>query len=205
MHTYPDQDSTQNGTELPNRIFLTGVPGSRWSGIAQTLESLNGFNTSDRTSAREFSHSGFTGHKGAYFGKGMEYEPYLDPRYIDNAWSGTTGTKLVKSHDWAYKLQTIREVFPNDWIMLVYRPDMSSYAWWHEAGGFNIKYPNYVAYKDSATMIGKIAEQNACILQFAHKHDLTWNYFTPGWIKQNFGQTIEVKKTWPDILVTLLK
>jgi hypothetical protein len=74
MHTYPDRDYTQNGTGLPNRIFLTGVPGSRWSGIAQTLESLNGFNTGDRTPAREFSHSGFTGHKGAYFGKGMEYE-----------------------------------------------------------------------------------------------------------------------------------
>jgi hypothetical protein len=205
MHTYPDQDSTQNGTDLPNRIFLTGVPGSRWSGIAQTLESLNGFNTSDRTPTREFNHSGFTGHKGAYFGKGMEYESYLDPRYIDNAWSDVNGTKLVKSHDWAYKLQTIRDVFPNDWIMLVYRPDMASYAWWHEAGGFNIKYPNYVAYKDSATMLGKIAEQNASILQFAHKHDLTWNYFTSSWIEQNFKQTIEVTQKWSDILVTLLK
>jgi hypothetical protein len=190
---------------LPTRVFLTGAPGSRWSSIAQTVESLNGFNTSDRTSAREFNHSGFTGHKGAYFGKGMEYESYLDPRYIDNAWLDNAGTKVVKSHDWAYKLQTIREVFPDDWIMLVYRPDMSSYAWWHEAGGFNIKYPNYTAYKDSATMLGKIAEQNANILKFAHTHDLTWSYFTPRWIEQNFKQTIEVKHTWSDILVTLLK
>jgi len=190
---------------LPNRLFFTGVPGSRWSGIAQTLESLEGFNTSDRTPAREFSHSGFTGHKGAYFGEGMEYESYLDPRYIDNAWLDNAGTKLVKSHDWAYKLQTVREVFPDDWIMLVYRPDMASYAWWHEAGGFNIKYPNYAAYKDSATMLGKIAEQNASILKFAHRHDLTWSYFTPRWIEQNFKQTIEVKHKWSDILVTLLK
>jgi hypothetical protein len=190
---------------LPNRLFFTGVPGSRWSGIAQTLESLEGFNTSDRTPSREFSHSGFTGHKGAYFGEGMEYESYLDPRYIDNAWLDNAGTKLVKSHDWAYKLQTIRDVFPGDWIMLVYRPDMASYAWWHEAGGFNIKYPNYDAYKDSATMLGKIAEQNANILKFAHTHDLTWSYFTPRWIEQNFKQTIEVKQTWSDILVTLLK
>jgi hypothetical protein len=190
---------------LPNRLFFTGVPGSRWSGIAQTLESLEGFNTGDRTPAREFSHSGFTGHKGAYFGEGMEYESYLDPRYIDNAWLDNAGTKLVKSHDWAYKLQTIRDVFPDDWIMLVYRPDMASYAWWHEAGGFNIKYPNYAAYKDSATMLGKIAEQNASILKFAHRHDLTWSYFTPRWIEQNFKQTIEVKHKWSDILVTLLK
>lgn len=195
----------QNGIELPNRIFLTGVPGSRWSGIAQTLEDLTGFNTSDRTSDREYSHNQYSGHKGAYFGKDMEFESYLDPRYIDNAWLEGNGTKLVKSHDWANKLQTIHEVFPADWIMLVYRPDMASYAWWHEAGGFNIKYPNYTAYKDSTTMLGEIAKQNNNILQFASKHDLTWSYFTSQWIKQNFGQTAEIKQTWPDILVTLLK
>jgi hypothetical protein len=190
---------------LPNRIFFTGVPGSRWSGIAQTLESLKGFNTSDRTPTREYTHSHYGGHKGAYFGQGMEYESYLDPRYIDTAWLDNTGTKLVKSHDWADKLQTIHEVFPTDWIMLVYRPDMASYAWWHQAGGFNIDYPNYAAYKNSETMLGKIAEQNANILKFAHTHDLTWNYFTLRWIEQNFGQTTEINKTWPDILVTLLK
>jgi hypothetical protein len=190
---------------LPNKIFLTGVPGSRWSGIAQTLESLNGFNISDRTPTREFSHNGFTGHKGAYFGEGMEFGPYLNPEYIDSAWSVESGCKIVKSHDWAYKLQAIRKVFPDDWIMLVYRPDIVSYTWWHEAGGFNIKYPNYAAYKNSATMLGKIAEQNECILKFASEHNLTWNYFTSKWIEQNFKQNVEVKQSWPDILVTLLK
>jgi hypothetical protein len=194
-----------NGTELPNRIFLTGVPGSRWSGIAQVLENLEGFNTSDRSIERTYNHNQYSGHKGAYFGKEMEYEPYLDTRYIDNAWADANGTRLVKSHDWSSKLQTIREVFPTDWIMLVYRPDMASYAWWHEAGGFNIKYPSYTAYKDSATMLGEIAKQNNNILQFASNHDLTWNYFTPRWINENFGQTTEIKQTWPDVLVTLLK
>lgn len=205
MNTQLDLDSMQNGIELPNRIFLTGVPGSRWSGIAQTLESLNGFNTSDRTPQREFTHSGFTGHKGAYFGRGMEFESYLDPRYIDNAWSDQSGCKLVKSHDWSVKLQTLREVFPNDWIMLVYRPDMASYAWWHQAGGFNIEYPNYSKYENSTRMMSMIAEQNACILKFAQEQDLTWNYFTSKWVEQNFKQNIEVKQTWSDILVTLLK
>lgn len=190
---------------LPNRLFFTGVPGSRWSGIAQTLEQLNGFNTSDRTPEREFGHNGFSGHKGAYFGQGMEFESYLSPDYIDNAWTDNTGTRLVKSHDWAYKLQTIREVFPEDWIMLVYRPDMVSYAWWHEAGGFNIKYPSYDAYENSTKMLGMIAEQNANILKFAHTHDLTWNYFTPKWVEENFNQKIDLAKTHSDILVALLK
>jgi hypothetical protein len=176
------------------------------SGIAQLIEdNVPGFNISDRSDEKEYSHNLFSGHKGTYFGKGMTYEPCLSADYIDSVWPESAGCKLVKSHDWAYQLDSIRIMFPNDWIMLVYRPDMSSYAWWHEAGGFNIKYPSYVAYKDSATMLGKIAEQNACILQFAHKHDLTWNYFTSSWIEQNFKQTIEVTQKWSDILVTLLK
>jgi hypothetical protein len=192
-------------TMLPNRIFFTGVPGSRWSGIAQTLEQLDGFNTSDRTPEREYTHNQYSGHRGAYFGNGMELEAYLDERYIDYAWTKPGGTRIVKSHDWAYKLDLVRQRFPTDWIMLVYRPDMASYAWWHEAGGFNIKYPSYVTYNDSATMLGEIARQNSNILQFASEHDLTWNYFTPKWVEQHFGQTIEVNKKWSDILVTLLK
>lgn len=191
--------------KLPNRIFLTGVPGSRWSGIAQTLEQLDGFNTSDRTPEREYKHNQFGGHCGAYFGSGMELHPYLSPSYIDRAWTVEGGTRIVKSHDWSYNLDKIKEVFPKDWIMLVYRPDMASYAWWHEAGGFNIKYPSYKSYQDSATMLGEIAKQNSCILKFSQEQDLTWNYFTPKWIQKNFGQTMEIKQTWPDILVTLLK
>jgi hypothetical protein len=191
--------------KLPNRIFLTGVPGSRWSGIAQTLEKLEGFNTSDRTPEREYNHNQYSGHRGAYFGEGMELHPYLSPSYIDKAWTEEGGTRIVKSHDWAYSLDKIKSVFPKDWIMLVYRPDMVSYAWWHEAGGFNIKYPSYKHYQDSATMLGEIAKQNASILKFAQEYDLTWNYFTPKWINKNFGQPTEIKQTWPDILVTLLK
>lgn len=205
MSIQQDPDFTQNGIELPNRIFFTGVAGSRWSGIAQTLEQLDGFNTSDRTPEREFTHTGFTGHKGAYFGHGMEFAPWPDSEYVDSAWTNPGGTRIVKSHDWAYLLDEIKQKFPKDWIMLVYRPDMASYAWWFEAGGFNIKYPNYSHYKDPATMLGEIAKQNAAILEFGQRHNLTWNYFTPDWIEKNFGQQTEVKKTWSDILVTLLK
>jgi hypothetical protein len=89
--------------------------------------------------------------------------------------------------------------------MLVYRPDMPSYTWWHEAGGFNIKYPDYKWYNNSTGMMSEIATQNKKMLEFAHEQDLTWNYFTPRWIEQNFGQHIEVKQTWSDILVTLLR
>jgi hypothetical protein len=129
----------------------------------------------------------------------------LDAEYIDQAWSKLDGIRLIKSHDWAYILDDVKTFFPDDWIMLIYRPDITSYAWWHEAGGFNIKYPDYTCYKNSTNMLGEISNQNSHILEFAYKHNLTWNYFTTSWIEYNFNQTIEIKNKWSDVLVTLLK
>ena len=190
--------------KLPNRIFFTGVPGSRWSGIAQTLETMSGMNISDRTAEREYDHHSYTGHKGAYFGPEMEFEPILDSNYIDSAWSNPHGCKLVKSHEWAYDLNQIKTKFPNDWIIMVYRPDMISYAWWHEAGGFQIKYPNYTSYQNSAIMMSEIMKQNSEILNFGMLNECKWEYFTSSWIKNNFNQEIVINETFPDILITLI-
>ena len=194
---------------LPKRIFFTGVPGSKWSAIAQTIETISGMNTSDRTSEREYNHHLYSGHKGAYFGEGMELEPMLilTPDRIDGAWSEDAGCKLVKSHDWAHvdRLDFIKDFYPDDWIMMVYRPDQASFAWWHEAGGFQIKYPNYQAYIDSPTMLTKIMQQNNAILEFGQRNDCKWEYFTAKWVLENFGVDIEVDNNWSDILVTIIK
>ena len=190
---------------LPNRIFLTGVPGSRWSGIAQILESIPGFNTSDRTAERTYSHHSYTGHQGAYFGAGMELEAKLVDSYIDSAWTEPGGTRIVKSHDWAYVLPEVAHYFPTDWIMLVYRPDMTSYAWWHEVGGFQIQYPCYDAYRDSTGMLAAITRQNQCILEYAHSRNATWHHFTPDWVESAFGHRVEIARTFPDILVSIIK
>ena len=181
------------------------MPGSRWSGVAQVLESMSGMNTSDRTPERNYTHHTYTGHVGAYFGRSMEFEALADNDYVDQAWTEPSGCKLVKSHDWAYKLDYIKEHCTDAWIMLVYRPDMTSYAWWHEAGGFNIKYPNYSHYKDSNTMLTEIIRQNAAILEYGCINNCKWEYFTSSWISENFGIEIDVAKVWPDILVTLIK
>ena len=191
--------------KLPNKIFFTGVPGSRWSSIAQTLEQLDGINTSDHSDTRQYASGKFSGHKGVYFGQDMEFGPVLDEWYLDKAWAQPDGCKIVKSHEWAYQLDDVAKSFPSDWIMLVYRPDASSYSWWHEAGGFNIDYPSYAWYKNHARMLGEITIQNDEILKFAHAHDLTWNYFTSKWVEDNFGQKIEVVRNDYDILVTILK
>ena len=193
---------------LPNRIFFTGVPGSRWSGVAQTLETIPGFNTSDRTPARTYAHHTYTGHQGAYFGYEMEFEPHVlwtGPEYIDQAWTEPGGTRLVKSHNWTDRFDDIEKRYPDDWIMLVYRPDMASYAWWHEAGGFQIQYPNYSWYKDSAEMLREITKQNKRILEYACKNNATWSYFTPEWVEKEFGHRVETAQTFPDVLVTVIK
>jgi hypothetical protein len=195
---------------LPNRIFFTGVPGSRWSGIAQVLEDLPGFNKTDRTPDREYAHSTYSGHKGAYFGRGMEFPADLDLTMIDNAWvSPEEGTQIVKSHDWAYKLDEIHARYrSNNWIMLVYRPDLSSQAWWHEAGGFNIKYPNYSIYKNSTNMLVEIMQQNRAILKFGCDMRVKWEYFDRVWISENFGidyNIVPEVTVWDDILVAMVR
>jgi hypothetical protein len=193
---------------LPERIFFTGVPGSRWSGIAQILETIPGFNTSDRTPERTYTHHSYTGHLGAYFGWGMEFEPvikWVGENYIDQAWKDPGGCRLVKSHQWPDKFDEIEKFYPDDWIMLVYRPDMSSFAWWHEAGGFQIKYPSYEWYKDEADMLHEISRTNKLILEYACKKQANWNYFTPKWVVENFGTAIQIPKIHSDILVTLIK
>lgn len=191
--------------KLPDRLFFTGVPGSRWSGIAQVLETVPGFNHTDRTSARKYQHAQFGGHSGAYFGTGMELAAVLDQTHVDSAHAQHWGTRIIKSHEWALKLPEIQTKFPDDWIMLVYRPDLVSYAWWHQAGGFNIKYPNYDAYHNSETMLGEISKQNRAMMEFAARSDAVWRYFTADWCEQTFGHRPVISKSWSDVLVTVIR
>jgi len=197
---------------LPNRLFFTGVPGSHWSGIAQDIEQVSGVNTSDHNDSRKYEPGTYTGHQGAYFGRGMEFtaeierlpKDYLD-QHLCSPWEHCEGMKILKSHEWAYRLDYIKSEFPKDWIMLVYRPDLASYAWWHEAGGFNIKYPSYAAYKNSENMMGEIIKQNKAMLEFAYKHEAEWSHFTNRWLADNFGGSVKVKTNFPDILVTVIR
>ena len=194
---------------MPERIFFTGAPGSKWSGICQDLESIPNINRSDRSNSREYNHPAYQGHRGAYFGfkwRDLDWEARLDKDYIDSAWSEKTGTKIVKCHDWCYMLDDIKKIFPNDWILLVYRPEHDCYAWWFEVGGFNIAYPNYQSYKSNANMMASIIEQNAMMLEWTNKHNYSWHPYTKKWVEDNFGHQIEFNESlYSHNLVCLVK
>ena len=129
------------------------------------------FDTSDRCPAREYTHNEFTGHKGVYFGTGMEFEADLD--IIDQPFSGT-GTRLYKSHEWAYQLDEIKARFPDAWIVMVYASNNICFEWWKQAGGFDIPYPNYDWYHSDIVMKARIREQNDAMLRFGVQNNLSW-------------------------------
>jgi hypothetical protein len=143
----------------------------------------------------------------------MEFDPiisWVGREHIDQAWVEPGGCRLVKSHQWPDKFDEIERHYPDDWIMLVYRPDMTSFAWWHEAGGFQIKYPSYKWYQDEADMLHEISRNNKLMLAYAYQKRATWNYFTSEWVKENFNADIEVPVSsgialHNDILVTIIK
>jgi len=190
-----------------DKIFMIAAPGSRWSGIAQNIEdNIPGFNISDRNTSRTYSHHNFSGHKGVYFGTGWENGIELDEQNFNKGYSNLNGIRILKSHEWAYHLDEIKNKFPDSWIFLVYRPDLSCYSWWHEAGGFSIKYPDYIPYyKNSMNMLNEIIKQNNSILEFSQKNNLTWSHISGSWIEDNFGKYVEPTVQLPDTLVTLLK
>jgi len=163
---------------IPKKIFLTGVPGSRWSGVAQEIEEFVDADCSDRTPEREYSHKKFSGHKGAYFGTGMEFPAVFSETVLDAPYTQQHGVtnqcRVHKSHEWAYVLDNLSEEFPKDWIVLIYRNSENSFNWWKEAGGWDIEYPDYSWYVNDSIMMKKIQEQNQLILDFAKDNNLLW-------------------------------
>jgi hypothetical protein len=191
---------------LPERIFFTGIPGSGWSVICQEIESLPGFNISDRTPERCYDHVSKARHRGAYFGSGMEFPASLDITNIDAPWKINTGTRIVKSHEWATQLNDIKEHYPSDWIFLIYAEAEPSLERWIGAGGFNIKYPKYDYFKDAATMLKFMLEQNKAILEFAQAQNIPWCHYDREWVSSTFEHNANhIQNTNSEILVALIK
>lgn len=206
-----------------NIVWFTGAPGSKWSGTANILQSIQklNFNTSDRTPEREYTHTGPTTlarsitHTGVYFGPGHGVGEHwdrlsiLDPnaivREINEEWKDPSyGKLLVKSHFLSHHLDFISEMFPNNPIIMVFRPNNKCEQGWFGAGGWNIKYPNYRPYyKDDNTMISMIADHNKFMLDFCNRKNIVPQKLTRNYLKETFNWTIDqivdpVQQEWVD-------
>lgn len=151
-------------------IFVTGAPGSRWSGYVEDhIYVRDDIDTTDRSPDREYRHGSDKKfqHRGAYFDPLMEY-PNEDI-FWDRPFSGT-GTRVIKSHTFAYQLTFLKKYgYP---IHLVYRPNQECFDWWHRCGGWDISYPSYEWYRDDENLMEQITIQNLLIKEFVEKEGL---------------------------------
>ena len=186
---------------LSRYTFLTGAPGSRCSGVAQLITDNYNYDKSDESSARQYVHGKFTGHKGSYFGPGMELgEDFhrLEQSYVDrlrfeamcnSAFHNPQSiqTKMIKCHQFAYGLDWLKKNVPSSNILLVKRETNASFDLWKEAGGWKITYPNYQWYIDDAHMRHYIDTEIRLADMFVDKTNNSWSHFTEEWLTENFG------------------
>ena len=179
-------------------IWFAGVPGSKWSGIDLQLRKVVGADTTDETPNRTQYHrprnatDTNNGHRGSYWGPGMGcgedwvdfnfVEPHKLQDDIDNVFSGA-GPRVVKSHFFArhFNLDYLYNHFPGDYIVLCYRENQKSFAWWSEVMDFSEgHYPDYrPGYTDYNSMRKHIWNENAKITDFAMRKDIQWQLYNP--------------------------
>jgi hypothetical protein len=122
-------------------------------------------------------------HNGAYFGPHHEYGHGFDDltNYSKDEFfteclkpfsDDSQPLKQIKSHWFAYNLDTITKYFPKAKIILVWAPDESCFDWWSHLGGWNIAFPVYTWYHDDDRMQRQIRLENAFILKFIFEKNL---------------------------------
>ena len=149
-----------------SHILVTGAPGSKWSGIVGDIYRSKDIDQTDYSKKRKFKNRKVN-HHGVYFDPGFEFDNKKE--MWDLPFSGK-GKRIIKSHTFAYQLHELKKYkLP---IVMVYRNCYECYKWWHEAGGFDIEYPNYKPYyKNSDNMWCEITSQNTKIMQFVKDNE----------------------------------
>jgi hypothetical protein len=185
----------------PRYTFLTGAPGSRWSGIGQLITDNFNYNKSDENSDRVYTHGEFSGHRGSYFGPEMENgndfhrlsESYFDRHRFEAMCNSpfsepdTNNPKMIKCHQFAYGLDWLKDNIPNSQILLIKRDSGESFDWWKKAGGWNITYPKYDWYMNDETMRSRIQTEIRLANDFVNKN-AKWSQFNEEWLTENFGE-----------------
>ena len=183
-------------------IFVTGVPGSKWSGFSQEFrDTWPDIDNSDCADPRKrYTHNDFSGHKGNYYGPNDLYGNWLDEEFgtreqwlweIERSFTGDNPVKLVLSHNFAYYLEDLKTQFPESKVVMCYRPDRESYEWWHQAGGWEIHYPDYTWYIDNVTMQQEIMKQNKAMLAFAEANNVEFTRPDVDFFRTHFDRDID--------------
>lgn len=169
-------------------IIAMGAPGSRWSGTIRTLTLLHKeINMSDESDNLTYDKEYVTTesgrvrsigwHRGAYWGpyhkQGHKFDK-LDSMSKDEIVSEFQkpfsnwdyGTKFIKSHWFSYHIPQLMEMFPRAKFLAVYMKDKECFDWWHEVGGWDIKYPHYTWYNNDERMMNQIKTENSEILKY---------------------------------------
>jgi len=168
-------------------IFLAGAPGSKWSSISMWLDDSPSIDHSDLSEKRMHWHSAndkyMLAHTGAYFDPGMEFGNDFRnlstiskddiEKEFNRPFSHSGGIKIIKSHSFSYQLDFLKKNWPDQPIVIVYRPEDECLEWWIKCGGFNITYPDYRYYVDLDHMKEHIKKQNDGILKFIRENQVT--------------------------------
>lgn len=157
-------------------IIVTGAPGSRWSGVIRMLtlmyKEINmSDNTNDYVYRKKVDGQTVGWHRGAYWGPnnsaGHKFDVLntLTKEEIIKEFKAPfsdwhTGTKIIKSHWFAYHLPQLRQMFPKATMWAFYDTNEECYNWWHHVGGWDIYYPDYSWYEYDSKMKEQIAIEN---------------------------------------------
>ena len=211
----------RNILKMHDYTFLTGAPGSRWSGVAQIISENFNYNNSDETDWRVYKHGEFSGHRGAYWGPEMELGQNfhsLERNYSDDIIGFKKACdrafltpvqakpKMIKCHQFAYGLDWLYRNIENSQILLVKRENQECFDWWKEAGGWNIYYPKYTWYINDNHMMHYIEAENKLSNDFV-KRNGDWEDFNEDWLTEEYGEhNIEISKdNYKDVKVCLIK
>jgi len=190
---------------MVNWVFVTGAPGSFWSGVSQVIRDNWDVDNTDCIEEKTYTHHKYSGHIGNYYGPGLQYGHWLDKelgsldRWKEEIYQSFDGPeeqiKVILSHNFAYYLPEMQETFPDSTIITVFRHCERCREWWDEAGGFDITYPSYEWYKGTEGSYNKMDHeiywQNAKISKWAAKLDLGARKPTKDWLREKFNNDVD--------------
>lgn len=183
-------------------VFITGAPGSRWGRIEYFLAQHSKFvDNSAWLPYLQDNPNNLTTHQHKFYGPYNEHGERFDVLHLlgrdgiydelDRAFdpNDPRPIRFVRCHHFAYQLDWIAENLPEVDIIMMLRESNLCYRWWHEAGGWDIEYPNYTWYGTSEKMRRQIVLENNCMLKFMRDRNLEMDYSSweiHKWLKKHW-------------------